>query len=174
MGFQALHAGWSQRCLAASWSHFRAGRRAQGAGRRAQSNVTEGYPTRVRYVCQAEQPITSIALRRAQQTRPSSSFETWWQRPAAAVSLLKASERYKSILRWRTQDYLVTSHIGNTLSFWELNPEAHTSMCLADQQAGMLFFTLQLSQALLRTNAEEAANIASGAVPAHPGQALDS
>eukprot|EP00439_Symbiodinium_sp_Y106_P068857 s1358_g11.t1 len=62
------------------------------------------------HVCQAEQPITSIAL---------------------------------------TQDYLITSHIGNTLSFWELTPEA------------------------LRGSPEEAANIASGAAPA-PKMALSS
>ena len=28
------------------------------------------------------------------------------------------------MVRCRTQDYLITSHIGNTLSFWELTPEA--------------------------------------------------
>ncbi|CAE7265476.1 Cfap43 [Symbiodinium pilosum] len=69
----------------------------------------DGATGALQYVCQAEQPITSIAL---------------------------------------TQDYLVTSHIGNTLSFWELTPEA-----------------------LLRESPEEAANVASGMAPA-PKMAL--
>ncbi|CAE7425604.1 unnamed protein product [Symbiodinium natans] len=69
----------------------------------------DGASGALQYVCQAEQPITSITL---------------------------------------THDYLVTSHIGNTLNFWELTPEA-----------------------LLRSSSEEAANIASGVAPA-PKMAL--